>query len=492
MASFGSTPALIVAAGVGAAASVALEPAFEVPRQDAWSRNANRVLDPGLLARLVAQGGISLGSAQGEAARSGFDSDKLDALVWLTQTVPGTAELMFLWRYGIIDKATWREGMVKLGQRPDFIDAMAQTFTLPLDQGAIAVAIHRGIMDGAGLLLQEPPTTPGKVPIVPPSSIDPVAQAAALGISKEQLRILVGNTGLPLSLGEMLQLLNRGKVTEDDVKRSVAESNLRNEYMDVAVDLRRRLLTPHDYAELQLRGYQSKDERDAGAALSGMTAADTQLLYDMLGRSVNVHQVLIGERRGGKYTEGQSFAEQTAGIPPEYLSSLERGNLRPEFYQLAYANRESYPSYFVIRPLVQSGAITLERATELFLGMGWPEDVAKAAPAAFKGTAGTGSTDPHVGKAETQLWNATHSSYVKDRTDDATATANLGTIGVAADSIPKVLALWQAERELTRAGLSASQIKKAYTEATFTKDEATARLVELGWSAADAGVYLGE
>ena len=34
-------------------------------------------------------------------------------------------------------------------------------------------------------------------------SIDPVAQAAALGISKEQLRILVGNTGLPLSLGNL-------------------------------------------------------------------------------------------------------------------------------------------------------------------------------------------------------------------------------------------------------------------------------------------------
>ena len=55
-----------------------------------------------------------------------------------------------------------------------------------------------------------------------------------------------------------------------------------------------------------------------------------------------------------------------------------------------------------------------------------------------------------------------------------------------------MLALWQEERELVRAGLTAAQIKKAYSEATFTKDEATARLVELQWSAADAAVYLGE
>jgi hypothetical protein len=102
------------------------------------------------------------------------------------------------------------------------------------------------------------------------------------------------------------------------------------------------------------------------------------------------------------------------------------------------------------------------------------------------------SADPHVTKAQNQLWTATHSSYVKDRSTDAEAQSTLGTLGVAATAIPAVLRLWQAERALVRAGLTAAQIKKAYSEATFTQPEAVARLVELGWSAADAGVYLGE
>jgi hypothetical protein len=81
---------------------------------------------------------------------------------------------------------------------------------------------------------------------------------------------------------------------------------------------------------------------------------------------------------------------------------------------------------------------------------------------------------------------------VKDRTDDALAETTLATIGVPSSARAEVLTLWQAERDLQRAGLSAAQIKKAFGEATFTQDEAVARLVELGWSAADAGVYLGE
>ena len=108
------------------------------------------------------------------------------------------------------------------------------------------------------------------------------------------------------------------------------------------------------------------------------------------------------------------------------------------------------------------------------------------------GAATTATADKHVAKAENSLWTALHSSYVKDRTDDATATATLGTLGVASAAIPQVLTLWQAERALARAGLSAAQIKKAYSEATFTQPEAVARLVELGWSTADATVYLGE
>src|SRR4051794_3325877 len=127
MTGIGSAPGILIGFGVGAAASAALEPAFEIPRQEAWKRNPNRVLDVGLLARLVAEGGVPLGEARDEALRHGFSADKFDRAVYAAQQVPGSAELLFLWRLGIIDEDTWRMGMVKLGQRPDFIDHVAET-----------------------------------------------------------------------------------------------------------------------------------------------------------------------------------------------------------------------------------------------------------------------------------------------------------------------------------------------------------------------------
>src|SRR5438552_684379 len=95
----GSTPGIIVGVAVGTAAADALQPAFERARQDAWRRNAVRELDPGTIARLVAQGAMALdGAAYNAAGGEGFSSDKLDALVYLSQTVPGFAEAMALYR----------------------------------------------------------------------------------------------------------------------------------------------------------------------------------------------------------------------------------------------------------------------------------------------------------------------------------------------------------------------------------------------------------
>jgi hypothetical protein len=484
---------MLTAVGVGGAAAQALEPDFIDIRQNSWKDNPNLVLEPELLARLVAQGGVDLAAASDEAAFSGLSGNRFRDLVWLEQHVPGAAELLFLWRYGKITEEEWREAMTKTGMRPDFIDAMAATFSLPLDAGAIATAVHRGIMAGAGLILQEPPTAPGVVPIVPPSTLDPVEQARALGISHEQLRVLVGNTGLPLSLFEMLQLLNRGLVTEDDVKRAIAESNLRNEYMDVAIPLKRRLLTPHEYAETELRGVKTHAEAQAGAKMHGLEAADYDALFEIIGRPLAVHQITTGLARGGTF--GGTYAD----VPEPYRDAIRRSAIRPEYAQLAHANRYSYPSAFVMRSLAEAGDLGDTAAVALLLEeIGWPPALAAKVAAKWMPT-GT-SADTHVTKARAQLWTTTHSSYVKAEIGAADATTALTTAGVEPGSIAGVLAVWDAERSLIRKQLSVAQLQKALhagitnpaTGLPWTIAEGEAALVERGYSAADAHTIIAE
>ena len=488
----GSAPGIIVGVGVGAAASAALEPAIEVPRQSAWAANPNRVLDAGLMARLVAQGGVVLEVGRASALREGYSADKFDHLVYLAQTVPGIGEATALWRRGLMSDALFQHVLTKEGLDTRYVAGIVgNKIAEPLSPADLAFAVVRGLVPDDGILPVGPPTSGTSVPRFPVFSIDPVAEAEQSGMNRERFSVLVGRSGLSLAPGLAAQAYFREAINLQDFYLAVAEGDIRNEWRDALLAASRQILTSGEYAELELRGFLTADERRAFTARHGMSAEDSDRLYDVLGRSVNVHQVLIGERRGG------SFQGPSDQIPPAYLQSLQRGNLRPEYYNLAYAARETYPSYFVTRALLQGKVITPDRGRQLFFGLGWPADVAEAA-ASFYGGGATATADPHVAKAQTQLWTATHRAYIGGEIDDAEAGSALSAAGVAAAAIPEVLNLWGVERQLQSKTLTPAQIKKAWQEpvtnpatgAPWTRDEALAALVALGYSANDANTFL--
>jgi hypothetical protein len=233
----------IFGVGIGVAASDAIQPALEPVKQEAWRDNAYKVLPLGELAELVAQALVSMGSAAEEARRTGYNENRLEAAVQSALTVPGTGELLRMLRRRTITGDQLEHGFRKGKREPQWDGPLADLQHERLEAAEIAKAIHRNIIPGPDLLLVAPPLTPGEIEQVPQSKIDAIAEAEAGGFDAERLRVLVGNSGLPLSLFEMLQLLNRGKVTADDVRRSIAQSNLRNEYMEAGLELRRQLPT---------------------------------------------------------------------------------------------------------------------------------------------------------------------------------------------------------------------------------------------------------
>jgi hypothetical protein len=229
----------------------------------------------------------------------------------------------------------------------------------------------------------------------------------------------------------------------------------------------------------------------AGTALHGVTQADTDLLFKIHGRPISFRQAFIGVRRGG------TLDGPIGDIDPAFLASLRRSNIQPPFYNLAWAQRYTYPSAFVLRSLTQSGEITAARAEEVLLFEGWEPGFAKQVAEAWAGGGGT-TADPHLAKAQTQLWTTTHRSYIAEEIDDAQASAALPAAGVAAATIPQVLATWQTEKGLIRKQLSPADLRKAYrkqdlnvaTGAAWTREDVIARLIELGYDQEDAENYL--
>lgn len=474
---------IAIGTGLGGAISDTVEPRLRQFKFAQSSKYLYIPLNAATAAEVAAEDVAAYPAMEAEAAQTGYDSTRFANLYGVTLNAPGTGDLLAMLRRGTINQGNFEHGLHKARFEPMWTAPMLDLANQKLSAADIAYMVVRGVLPDDGMLGQTLPSSADNLNLPPQLALDPVAEAALTGWDKQRLRALIGRSGLAMAPVMAAQARFRGILTQNDYELTIARGDLYPAYAAPVLEASRQILTSGEYAELQLRGYLTEAERRAHTAKHGMTEADSDLLYDVLGRGVNVHQVLIGERRGGV------FNGPTDAIPPAYLYALQRGNLRPEVYNLAYAARETYPSYFVTRALLQAGVITAQRGQELFDGLGWPADVAKAAGTFFAGGT-TAGADPHVTKAQNQHWTALHSSYVKDRTDDATALQHLTTIGVAGTAQQDVLAQWRGERDLIRAGLSPAQIKKSYYEAKFTQAEAVTRLVELGWSVADANDLL--
>lgn len=529
MAGIGSTPSLLLGIAAGGAASAAFEPALEIPRQEAWRSAPHRVLEPELLARLVAQGGVALGTAEELATHSGYSAANLDALVYLAQSPPGEAELLFLWRLGVIDEATWRQGLVKLGRRPDWIDRIAQTFSVPLTAAEAAVAIHHHVIPNQGQLPGLDLTTTGKVLRFPLVPIDAYKSAEAYGVANDQLDAITRTLGLPPGLDMVARMVFRGILDRGDFTLAALQSNRRTEWQEFEFEGYRQIPTAEQFVEAHLRGWITLQQMYDGCALHGMVPADADLEYQIHRRPLTVRQITQAEAWGG------NFNPAPGELQDPYQASVHQANLGPEWYELATSLKHTYSVPFWWRSMVSAGAIDATEARTILLRLGNPPDFADRAVAHFAGSSTAAGKDltkaelldeyeaGYITAAEYQtglealgysganlqlelelgaarqaksyrdkVVDAIHKAYLEHELDDTTAISQLATVNVTGDAATRLLHLWQLERQYTRTRLTEAQVVKAYGKSLITQADALARLADFGLSPADAATRLAE
>lgn len=520
---------LIIGIGVGSALAAALEPQLVAIRQAEWSADPNVAPDAYVLAAGVAQGQVDEDKAREWATKHGIGGEAFRALVDIANTGPALGTAFAAWRREELSDGEFATALRRTGLEEQWHSAVMALKEERLDPGALATAIHRGIIAGEGLIVREPPRGAGKIPQVPRSPIDGTTEAAAHGIDPERLRVLVGNTGLPPSLGEMLQLLNRRHVTEDDVRRAVAQSNLRNEYMDAVLELRHQLPTARDFLENALRGYRSLEEAIAGAELHGMSAEDATLIYQNQGRPMALRQITQALARGGK------FEPEPGEIRDPFRAAIVEGNLKPAYYDLAYANRYTLPGAFTIRGMAAAGELNRAETEQLLLDSGWPPELAKKVAGRWAvSSTGAGKQetkaeleDEYAGGYLTEAefraalgdlgykdrelellvhlndarrlkrWrekvvDAIAAAHLAFKIDDSTAIAELGELGLTGKPAADLVHLWGLQRRDTIRTLTASEVKKAYKKGLISEAIALDELDHRHYTAADARIFLAE
>lgn len=525
---FGSAASQTAAFAGGLAISPTLLPILQELENEAWSVHPDKPPSAAALALGVAQGQVDPGKAAHWATETGYGAEAFAALVDIANTGPPLGQALSALRRGIWTPAQYRVALNRQGIEPEWFDGLIALRDERLDPAVVAVAIQRGIIRAPFELPVPPPTSGGVVPSFPVSDIDALAEVAAAGIDRSRLFVQTAIVGNPASPQQAASAFFRGLIERTDFDRAIAEGNTRTEWGETILEESRSILTPHEYVEARLRGWIDDGQLHEGAGKHGMTAADTDLLAQLSGRPLSFRQVFIGLARGGKY-DGP-----TTGIDPAFLKQLQESNIRPEWYSLAWAQRYSYPSAFVLRALVQDGDITEAEGEQILVFEGWDPALAHTVAAKWAGGSGSGSKEataanlraeyeglfidrptlleglghlgytPHDAEMMADLGDAARVKKWRDEYVTAVekaflahnltadqARADLIEQGIAAEAADNAIRLWTLRQAVERKTLTPAQIAARFNRQTLTQAQALAELEDHGYTPADAAALLG-
>jgi len=471
--SFGNFLGRSVSEAAGFGAGIAIGPALHPVVQEivnrTWALHPDRPLNAAEAAAIVAEAVELTPWGVTEASQTGVNEERFNALLGEALNAPGLSTLFELWRRNLIPDARFVHGLRKAkleGLWDGPLEGLKDTL---LSSEELAMLQQQGF--------------------VSPARAN--SEGALQGVTEERQQLRFEASGLPPGIETALQMLRRSIITEDVFAQIVREGHTKTKYTDELLALRQPVLSAAEYATLHLKGWISEAEMNDGGALTGYTPDQMHLLYLGRGRPAAPGQLWTAAAREIDGPAGRPLDE------PQFIEAIKQSDIRPEYGPLLWAIRYLYPPLFQITRLVQGGAIDAATAVEWAKKDRYAPEVVTALEA-FWSKGATGTADPHVTKAENQLWTALHKSYVNGEADDATATDNLTLLGAATAVQPRILELWQAERALIRKQLTPAQIKRAFTKAAvneqtgqpWTRDEAIAALIALGYSPIAAGDFL--
>jgi hypothetical protein len=507
---------ILFGGAIGAASSDAIRPVLEPVRQQAWLENQHKVLDPGTAAELAAKGVIPEGEAVDEAARNGIGGNRLDALIALSQTYPGLADLDKLSNRELIGPELVELALARHGIPKNWHPALVALFSDLLSVADVAAGVQQGHLPNPGILpdvtAAVSPAQGSVTPIAPdqqpPSTVpltqidlDPIQEAAGGGIDLDRLKVIANLSGLPPGAAELLTMWNRELIDEASVDAGLREGHLKTKWSGAFKRLRWNVLGAAEYASAHLRGWIDQDTMYKGGALTGHTTDQMDLLYLNRGRPLAPVQAFTAWARAAPHPVGEGYTDRPGTFDQEdFQRAIQQSDVRTEYGPILWHNRYAYPPLFQLGRLAQAGALPENRVRTILQYERYePEDI--DALVAFwygKGSASTAATP--TTKAENQLWTATHRSYVGQMSGVTEAKRTFDLLAIPAAEQAKVLEAWDEERALIRKQLTPAQIKKAVqgglpnidTGQAWTVSNGVDALVARGYSLNDAQTFLSE
>jgi hypothetical protein len=521
----------ILGYAIGTAAGPSLEPFVQDLANLAWTENQVMPPDAMTLALGVAQGQVDPAQAQSWASQTGFGTDQFAALVDIANVGPPLGNAYDAWRRGLLTDVEFTTALKRTGLEEQWNVAMQGLKTHLYDLAALANGMQQGFVPDGGLLQPAPDAGAATVAQNAALNIDPIAEAAKLGYSADQLQLAAELAGLPPG-PELLQTwVRRGAASEQDLVNGVRQGHTKSEWAQKYLDTIPQVLGHLDYTAARVRGYITNADYYTGGALTGYAPDQLDLLHKTHGRPPSWRQVWIGIQRGGEIlSPTDDLTPASTGIDPVFFAALQQSDIQQQWYDIVWHLRWNYPPPFVLRTLGADGTLNTADIQQILDFEGYEPTLAAKIATAFGGGAGQTATqkkqtlahltDEYLSGAlsaanlttllttslgytaeqaaeeiklaefgatkavRTKNTKLIEKQYVGTKLSEAQARSDLAALGWPANVIDNYIAGWNIERNIALTTLSLAQITAALKAGTILASEATPLLEDLGESPA--------
>lgn len=364
------------------------------------------LLSPADLALANLRGFLEDGTAREYAQQLGLTGDDFDVLLANTGEPPGTMQMLEAYRRGIIDQPRLDRGIRQSRVRDEWIDVIHRLRYQPMSP---ADAIRAYVQ---GHLSEEAARN----------------KAQEGGLAPEDFTPLYETYGNPISVGEALQLLNRGQMSQAQVEQAIRESRFKDKYIPFVLELRRRLIPFRTINTIMSHGVWTKSQGVHYLMQLGYTEADAS--------------ALIATATSAKTSAIKSITEAQ------------------------------------VLQLYESKAITRQQADELLRNIGYDATEAAYVMDALEARATLAEQNKAIA--------AVRAAYMAKRIDEREASNQLDALNVLAQHRDQLLKDWQLERKAEVKILTPAQWASAAYYGLVTYDYAVKRIEDYGYSPEDA------
>ena len=268
------------------------------------------VFDPQTAAQLQAKGIIDDAYGRSDAAGGNLSGDRYDMLVDAQLQRPGLVTLLDLWNRGYIherdvDLALARDGTPTWWHGP--LKQLRYNLLSPAD---LALANLRGIM----------------------SDQEMTDYAAKVGARPEEMRILIGNTGEPPGLMQLLEAYRRNFIDQDTLQRGIRQSRVRDEWIPTIERLRYSPMSIADAIRAVVENYLTDAEGKDIAMQNGLMPDHWEPMKESWGRPLSHLEMMSLYHRGQVTLDQVRQAMRESDLKDKYIDpAIELGRrLVPE------------------------------------------------------------------------------------------------------------------------------------------------------------------